>query len=108
MEYERLRSQIVGPVPSGTGRGVGLSLLLREGITAWMHAVRTASVPAPREGATGAPARYDGDSAAVAGAPPRVSLLSAAQHDDVARILAGLVLSARASHRVVSSQGASA
>ena len=111
MEYERLRSQIVGVVPRGIRRGVGLALLLREGVTAWMHAVRAASAPFSRAHATTTPVIDDhaGVGAVVAGTPaPLVGIITPAQHDDVARVLAGLVLSTRGRHRSVPSAGASA
>jgi len=50
-----------------------------------------------------------GVGAVVAGTPaPLVGIITPAQHDDVARVLAGLVLSTRGRHRSVPSAGASA
>jgi hypothetical protein len=112
MEYERLRSQIVGAVPRGIRRGVGLALLLREGMPAWMYAVRAASAPFSRAQAATTPPVIDdraGVRAVVAGTPaPLVGIITPAQHDDVARVLAGLVLSTCGRHRSVPSEGASA
>ncbi|CAB4052782.1 hypothetical protein LMG9964_06472 [Paraburkholderia phenoliruptrix] len=39
--YEMLRAQVTGPTPGqGQLRGIGLALLLREGVPGWLKAVR--------------------------------------------------------------------
>lgn len=105
-QYELLRSQVTGAA-SGTDagraapqlRGAGLALLLREGLPAWLRAVRqvlNASVALP-------PAinvlPSIGSPPVAVGAPdstePSASVLPTAQRPDVTAILANLVLSTR-------------
>ena len=110
-QYELLRSQFKGAASgSDVGcavmqpRGAGLALLLREGLPAWIRAVRQvlqASV-APSVGAIGLPAgdaTSNGSHAAAVGAAdipaPAESLLPTAQRRDVTALLASLVLSTR-------------
>lgn len=41
VQYEMLRAQVMGPAPGqGQLRGIGLALLLREGVPGWLKAVR--------------------------------------------------------------------
>jgi hypothetical protein len=99
-QYELLRYQVMGAA-SGTDagraatqpRGAGLALLLREGLPAWMRAVRqvlNASVALPPS---------IGSPPVAVGAPditaPSASVLPTAQRPDVTAILANLVLSTR-------------
>ena len=110
MDYERLRSQIVGPAPPGAARGVGLALLLHDGVTAWLRAVQmTAATAFP---VTLTRSRSAGDE-------PRETILTVADgrvvdvippthHAEAARLLAGLVLSARIRNRLAPAPGASA
>lgn len=99
-QYELLRSQVMGAA-SGTDagraatqpRGAGLALLLREGLPAWMRAVRqvlNASVALPPS---------IGSPPVAVGAPditvPSASVLPTAQRPDVTAILINLVLSTR-------------
>jgi hypothetical protein len=105
-QYELLRSQVMGAA-SGTDagraatqpRGAGLALLLREGLPAWMLAVRqvlNASVALPPSidvlPSIGSPP-------VAVGAPditvPSASVLPTAQRPDVTALLANLVLSTR-------------
>jgi hypothetical protein len=97
VEYERLRSQVTGTVEKSGGdnaagqpRGIGLALLLSEGIPGWLKAVeavlrasppRTVYLPAPspREGSP--------PGSAVPAWPLSV------QRHEVATLLASLVLS---------------
>jgi hypothetical protein len=110
-QYELLRSQFTSAASGGTNagcsvmppRGAGLALLLREGLPAWMRAIRqvlstSAAVPpsngalAPNESppvAAGAP------DITVPSASPSASVLPPAQRPDVTAILASLVLSTR-------------
>ena len=114
-EYKRLRSQVsaVSPerqcaVATPPSRGIGLALLLREGLPAWMQAVRqvlgqaaasaagctgAAPSPAPR-----APPAIPLPTAGADGsdAPPCSSaLLETGRQHDLTALLASLVLSAR-------------
>ena len=97
VQYEMLRSQAVGDVARGnTGgqaRGIGLALLLSEGMPGWLKAVegvlRASLAPravdspdlAPHEGSTGC-------------STARV-WLSSLQRNEVTALLASLVLSTR-------------
>jgi len=101
-QYELLRSQVVDAANGASRaamlpRGTGLALLLREGLPAWMRAVRqvlTASVALPAS--SDAPTSIGTLSVAV-GAPDilvsSASLLPPAQRRDVTTLLASLVLS---------------
>lgn len=106
-EYERLRSQI-GPASLQRAfepatppvRGVGLALLLRDGMPAWIRAVHQVmseaatgaggignQAPAPRATATSA----DGGGAATSSS----ALIETGRQRDLTSLLASLVLSAR-------------
>ncbi len=109
-QYELLRSQFTGAA-SGTDagcagmqpRGTGLALLLREGLPAWIRALRQvlrASLAPSGAGVVGSPAKDAtpiGSYAVAVGTPevtvPSASLLPSAQRRDVTAILANLVLS---------------
>lgn len=109
-QYELLRSQFTGAA-SGTDagcagvqhRGTGLALLLREGLPAWIRALRQvlhASAAPSGVGALGSPAKpvtSIGSHPVAVGAPesavPSVSVLPSAQRRDVTALLANLVLS---------------
>lgn len=106
-QYELLRSQFTSAASGGTDaggavmqpRGAGLALLLREGLPAWMRAVRqvlSTSVAVPPS--NGALPSNESPPAAV-GAPDitvsSASVLPPAQRPDVTAILANLVLSTR-------------
>ena len=118
-EYERLRSQVNGASPerpfgSATApvRGIGLALLLREGLPAWMRAVRQVLSEAAASAAGNAGAAPSPSPRAPPRAPPGTPLLGAGadgggvpisssalvdtgrQHD-LTTLLASLVLSAR-------------
>jgi hypothetical protein len=100
VQYELLRSQVIGTVcdvargnTGGQPRGIGLALLLSEGLPGWLKAVETvlrvslapravdSSTPAPHEGSTGWSA---------------VPVwLSSVQRHEVTSLLASLVLSTR-------------
>jgi hypothetical protein len=109
-QYELLRYQVMGAA-SGTDagcalmqpRGAGLALLLREGLPAWIRAIRQvlhASVEPSGVGAVGSPGK---DPASIGSHPvavgasditaPSASLLPTAQWRDVTALLASLVLS---------------
>lgn len=88
----------MGTVPTAPVRGVGLTLLLQHGLPVWIHAVRSCVSPSPSP-ITIATARSlspDDRHASVSMAHGcRADVLPLAQHAEVARLLAGLVLSAR-------------
>jgi hypothetical protein len=104
-QYELLRSQFTSAASGGTDagcavmqpRGAGLALLLREGLPAWMRAVRqvlstSVAVP-PSNGAL-----PSNESSPVAAGAPDITVSSAsvlppAQRRDVAALLTSLVLS---------------
>lgn len=100
VQYELLRSQVIGArgdlaPASGAGqpRGVGLGLLLREGIPAWLKAVEAvirASL-APRTADAQPPASVR---LVAHGEVP--TWLSNVQRHDITTLLASLVLSTRA------------
>ena len=110
-EYERLRSQVNGASPerqcavaNPPSRGIGLALLLRDGLPAWIQAVRqvlsqaaasavgnAGAVPSPR-----APPALPAAGADCSGAPNAPSaLLEIGRQRDLTTLLASLVLSAR-------------
>lgn len=118
-EYERLRSQVRAASPQRASaaltpplRGIGLALLLRDGLPAWIRAVQqvlsqaaasadgnagAAPSPSPRAPAAilpptdGASGRADGS-----GAPTcSCALLDTGRQRDLTTLLASLVLSAR-------------
>jgi hypothetical protein len=98
-QYEALRSQMIGTAGAAP-RGVGLALLLQQGLAAWIAAVQRCAPSCPPVVVADKPtgrADHD-DSAAVAGTIP-VDVLPRAQYPEVTRLLAGLVLSAHAGGR---------
>jgi hypothetical protein len=77
-------------------RGVGLALLMHEGLPAWMRAVRiTLSSPSVISMATPAIAPVDPSASRVPMHPPRADVIPPAQHAEAARLIVSLVLSAR-------------
>jgi hypothetical protein len=106
-QYELLRSQFTGAASGGTDagcavmqpRGAGLALLLREGLPAWMRAVRqvlhaAVALPPSNDVLTSI-----GSPPVAVGAPDNTvssaSVLPPAQRRDVTTLLASLVLSTR-------------
>lgn len=97
-QYETVRSQMIGVTAATAARGVGLALLMREGLTTWLHAVRpclSPSSPAVTNVATSAIAPVDSSAARVMIRPPRADMIPPAQHAEAARLIVSLVLSAR-------------
>lgn len=111
-EYERLRSEVNGASPdrrfaTPPVRGIGLALLLREGLPAWMRAVRQvlSEAAASADGNAGAapsptprahPAIPLLASADGSGVPTSSSaLVQTGRQHDLTALLASLVLSAR-------------
>ena len=95
MQYELLRSQVIGTPgdPAGQVLGVGLALLLSEGIPGWLktaEAVLRASVASRAAGSPNPPVREVplGNSAAPV-------WLASVQRHEITTLLASLVLSTR-------------
>ena len=101
VQYELLRSQVIGPAGTATRgdtsadqpRGVGLALLLSEGMPGWLKTVETVFREAlvPRAAAFRGPAPHEGSQQSSA-APV---WLSSVQRHEVTTLLASLVLSTR-------------
>jgi hypothetical protein len=70
--------------------GVGLALLLQQGMAAWLQAVSTCISPSP-PGCTTVPTSDDHDRVPRG---PRADVIPWTKHAEVATLLAGLVLSA--------------
>src|SRR5262249_24892086 len=93
---ETLRAQM----PGGTAaipRGVGLALLMHEGLTTWLHAVRpclSPSSPDITHVATRAIAPVDASASRVMMRPPPADMIPPAQHAEATRLIASLGLSA--------------
>jgi hypothetical protein len=101
VQYELLRSQVIGPArnatqedtAAGQPRGVGLALLLSEGMSGWVKTVETVlrAAPAPRAANSGDPPPRE--------ASPQSSAapvwLSSVQRHEATTLLASLVLSTR-------------
>jgi hypothetical protein len=99
VEYELLRSQVIGTVEklggentAGQARGIGLALLLSEGIPGWLKAVEAVlRASSPRTVGLPTPSPREGSSHC--NAVPVWS--SSVQRHEVATLLANLVLSIR-------------
>lgn len=77
-------------------RGVGLALLIHEGLMAWLQAVRPCLSPS----SLGATATHvitpvDPSASRLMMRPPRADMIPLAQHAEAARLIVSLVLSAR-------------
>ena len=92
---------MIGTTATAPVRGVGLALLLQQGVAAWLQAVSTCISPSPSGSATVPAATTSDDPDAPFPLPrgPRAGVIPWAQHAEVARLLASLVLSARPSRR---------
>jgi hypothetical protein len=110
VQYELLRSQVIGAAgdvargdTADQTRGIGLALLLSEGLPGWLKSVEAAlrSSLAPR--AVDSPDASPHESSAGYSAAP-VSLSSAQRHE-VTALLASLVLSTRPGARSSSREG---
>jgi len=92
---------MIGSTATAPVRGVGLALLLQQGVAAWLQAVSTCIGPSP----PGLAPTSDDTTADDQTAPlpvsrgPRADVIPWAQHGEVATLLAGLVLSARSMRR---------
>jgi hypothetical protein len=102
-QYELLRSQVIGavagdalrPDPAAQPRGVGLALLLREGMPGWLNAIDAVirASRAQRSIGAGQPSTPECPAACSNTSP----WLSGVQRQDVTSLLTSLVLS---THRV--------
>jgi hypothetical protein len=110
VQYELLRSQVIGTVgdvargnSGGQARGIGLALLLSEGMPGWLKAVEAVlrAALAPRAFDSPDPASHEGS--AGCGATP--VWLSSVQRHEVTTLLASLVLSTRPLARQYSREG---
>ena len=92
---------MIGSTAIAPVRGVGLALLLQQGVAAWLQAVSTCISPSPQALAPTPPDTTSDDQHP--GLPvsrgPRADVIPWAQHAEVATLLAGLVLSARLMRR---------
>jgi hypothetical protein len=101
VQYELLRSQVIGPAGTAARgdasadqpRGVGLALLLSEGMPGWLKTVETVfrTALAPRAADSRGPVPHEGSPQSSA-APV---WLSNVQRQEVSTLLASLVLSTR-------------
>lgn len=99
-QYELLRSHVVGAAGGGaqgeTGahpRGVGLGLLLREGMPGWLNAIAAVIRAAPAQRIKSIPPQPP--AAPPAGRGVASPWLSSAQRQDMTALLTDLVLSTR-------------
>ncbi len=83
---------MIGTTATAPVRGVGLALLLQQGVPAWLQAVSTCISPSP-------PTLVPQETPLSLLREPRADVIPRAQHAEVATLLAGLVLSARAMRR---------
>jgi hypothetical protein len=89
---------MIGVTAAPPVRGVGLALLMHEGLTTWLQAVRpclTPSSPGVTNTATRAIPPVDPSGSRVMMRPPRADVIPPAQHAEAARLIVSLVLSAR-------------
>jgi len=93
VHYEVLRAQMVGSPATAPVRGVGLALLLQQGMAAWLQAVSTCIGPSPPGSTTSSDVTtFDDHDRLPCG--PRADVIPWTKHAEVATLLAGLVLSA--------------
>lgn len=93
---------MIGSTVTTPVRGVGLALLLQQGVAAWLQAVSSCISPSPPgiAPATSVPASDDRAAPLPVPRGPRVDVIPLAQHAEIATLLAGLVLSARPVPRI--------
>lgn len=109
-QYERLRSQVIGARgdaaranPLTQPPGIGLALLLRDGLPGWLKQVESAiqaSLVQPAKDAASSPAA---EPPGMQGSLP--AWVSGVPRNDLAALLASLVLSTRPLQRCSSSEG---
>jgi hypothetical protein len=109
VQYELVRSQVIGPAgnitageTTGQRGGVGLALLLNEGMPGWLRTVETVlrTTPAPRMADAPCPALHQ-DSPQSSATPV---WLSSVRHEVIV-LLTSLVLSTRPAVRQFSAEG---
>lgn len=100
VQYELLRSQVIGTGwdvargnPAGRPRGVGLALLLSEGMPGWLKTVEAVLRASLASRAVDSPCPSPHDSSTGCRAAP--VWLSSVQRHEVTTLLASLVLSTR-------------
>jgi len=84
---------MVGSSATAPVGGVGLALLLQQGVAAWLQAVSTCTSPSP-PGSTTVPQGTTSDDHDPLPRGPRADVIPWTKHAEVATLLAGLVLSA--------------
>jgi len=92
---------MIGATATAPVRGVGLALLLQQGVAAWLQAVSTCISPLPPGLAPTPPETTADDQHAALSVSrgPRCDVIPWAQHAEIATLLASLVLSARSMGR---------
>jgi hypothetical protein len=110
-QYELLRSQVIGacggeaaqPERAAQPRGVGLALILREGMPGWLNAIAAAirASQAERTKATGQPSASERSAACGVTSP----WPSSVQRHDVTTLLTSLVLSTHHVERASQKEG---
>lgn len=110
-QYELLRAQVIGarggdaqqPEMAAQPRGVGLALILREGMPGWLNAIDGVirASQAERTKGTGQPSAPERSAACSASSP----WLSGVQRHDVTTLLTSLVLSTHHVERASPKEG---
>lgn len=110
-QYELLRSQVIGarggdtakPAATAQPRGVGLALILREGMPGWLNAIGAVirSSQAEQTKGTGQPSAPERSAACSVTSP----WLSGMQRHDVTTLLTSLVLSTHHVERASQKEG---
>lgn len=92
---------MIGTTATAPVGGVGLALLLQQGVPAWLRAVSTCISSSPGGSATArsAPTSDDQDTLLPMPRGLQAGVIPWAQHAEVATLLVGLVLSARPPRR---------
>ena len=93
---------MIGSTATSPVRGVGLGVLLQQGVAAWLEAVSTCISPSPAgiAPATSVTTSDDQPAPLPVSAEPRRDVIPWTQHAEVATLLAGLVLSVRPVPRI--------
>lgn len=108
-QYELLRSQVIGArcgtaqPDAGQPRGVGLALMLREGMPGWLKAI--AAVIRASTAARASETVETAPSQPVAGQTCAPAWLSGVPRQDLTALLTSLVLSTRSVEQASSSKG---
>lgn len=112
VQYELLRSQVIGArsdqtAASSAGQrcGVGLALLLREGLPSWLTAIDAVIRASLASAATATDAAKPPVAASLTGDREVPSWLCGVQRHDITTLLASLVLSTRDLQRSSQTEG---